>query len=437
VLDKLLMLYLDLAGVTRGVVIPYSTTAVDYRALFDASSVYGFEEVESSDLELRLSRDRVKEVPWKRGLYAGIASIHRAGGERYVKDSRSVAEKLQAMLEAAGLNALVGVEVEFYLFKSLRVEVAGWKQELVVEYANSTTPSYSVPSRRGYQVVDPVDYTALVREEVASALEKIGVSVVKDHHEVSRGQAEVTLKAASVVNACDGVVWAKYVARNISSMHGYTAVFLPKPLPGEAGSGMHVHVSLYDSSGRNMFSGNGGLSEKALYFIGGLLEHGRSLAALVAPTVNSYKRLVPGFEAPTALAWGYGNRSVAVRVPAVSGVSQIRIEFRVSDPLANSYLAIPAIILAGIDGIERKIEPPPPLNSNAYKYSARELAEMGYRTLPRNLEEALDELEADHEYLKPVFSRELIESYVEVKRREAREVSSTPSPAEVLYYTYW
>jgi len=434
--SKILMLYLDLAGVMRGVELPFSESE-EYRALFDASSVYGFEEIERSDLELRLPRTRVKELPWRPGTYAGIASIHYTSGERYVKDPRSVAEKLYAYLESRGYKVLVGVEVEFYLFKSFKVEVGKLSQRLELELGSTGGTGYSIPSRRGYQVVEPVDSTAAVRRDVVSAVEKLGYTVVKAHHEVSSGQAEVTLKASSIVDSCDGVVWVKYTARSVASLHGYTAVFLPKPLPGEAGSGMHIHVSVLDASGRNLFSNNGGLSEFAKHFIGGLIEHGRSLSALVAPTVNSYKRLMPGYEAPTVLAWGVGNRSVAIRVPSSSGEESVRVEFRVPDPLANPYLAIPAVILAGLEGVEKKIEPPPPLNDNAYKYGLRELVEMGYKPLPRSLEEALDELEADSEYLKPVFPRELLESYIEVKRREAREVQSTPSPAEILYYAYW
>lgn len=436
---RVTLMYLDLVGVLRGVEIGYDEEKDVFRTLFDASSVYGFEEIERSDLELRLPRERLKEIPWIEGFYAGIATIHYVGGERYVKDPRLVAEKTLEYLRGNGYTPYVGVEFEFFLFRNIVLELEYTTQYLEIDAPEAKSEKHPLPPKRGYQLLDPVDEIRDIRREIMDYVEKIGYRVVKSHHEVaSSGQVEVTLKHHPVVDACDAVVWFKYVARNVAVMNDYMAVFMPKPLPHDNGSGLHIHLSLY-SGEQNLFKdpeSEDGLSQLARYFIGGLLEHGRSLSALVSPTVNSYRRLIPGYEAPTVLAWGFGNRSVAVRVPmSRDGVE--RIEYRPPDPMMNPYLGIPAIILAGLDGIRKKIEPPPPLNDNAYKYSVEELEKMGYRQLPRNLDEALDELESDHEYLKPVFPKEVIESYIEVKRKEIRELQAIPTPSEYHYYIYW
>lgn len=410
------------------------------KALIDASSVYGFEDIERSDLELRLQREHIKRIPWNERVYAGIASIHYIGGKRYVKDPRLIAEKMDEYLRDLGYRAYVGVEFEFFLFRNISLIIDYDRQYLEISAPEIRSNKYILPPRRGYQIVDPVDAVWNIRYEIIDVIEKLGYSVVKSHHETaSSGQIEVTIKHSPLLETCDAIVWVKYASKNIALKHGYIAVFLPKPLPGDNGSGLHVHVSLVDGNGRNLFkdsSSEYGLSTIAKYFIGGLIEHGRSLSALVSPTVNSYKRLIPGFEAPTSLAWGVGNRSVAIRIPiSNSGVN--RIEYRPPDPMVNPYLAIPAIILAGLDGIKKKIDPPPPLQGNAYNYSLKELEKMGYRQLPRNLDEALDELECDHDYLKPVFNTEIIESYIEVKRREIHELQAIPSPIEYMFYMYW
>ena len=437
---RVFLLYLDLAGVLRGVERPYVNGAKEYSALFDASSVYGFEEIERSDLKLMLPANRLKSLPWSQEVSAGIASIHYTSGERYVKDPRLVAEKAEDFVESLGYIAYIGVEYEFFLFRGLNVEIGYTKQVLEISAPETSSSRYLLPPKRGYQVVEPVDEIRRVRRRIIEAIESIGYRVVKSHHEVaSSGQVEVAITHREIVESCDAAVWVKLASKNVAEKEGFTAVFLPKPLVGDNGSGMHIHVSLW-RGGVNLFvdtSDEYGVSQLARYFIGGLIEHGRSLSAIVSPTVNSYRRLILGYEAPTVLAWGVGNRSVSIRIPDIREERVFRIEYRPPDPMANPYLAIPAMVLAGIDGIKKKIEPPLPLNKNAYHYSEKELRELGYRRLPRSLDEALDELEADHEYLKPVYSRELLESYIEVKRREARELQAIPSPAEYYYYMYW
>jgi glutamine synthetase len=214
---------------------------------------------------------------------------------------------------------------------------------------------------------------------------------------------------------------------------GMRPVFMPKPLYEMNGSGLHLHISLWRDD-KNLFYNTNGLSDVARYFIGGLIEHCRSLAAIIAPTTNSYKRLVPGYEAPVYCLWSRYNRSVAIRIPYASDERRVRIEFRPPDPSSNPYLAVSAVILAGLDGINRKIDPGPEFVGNAYKLSQEDVKRNRIMTLPRNLEEALEELENDHDYLKPVFSKDLVESYIEIKREEIREIDKRPSPYEFMLY---
>ena len=440
VAERIRLLFMDLAGVLRGTEIPFSKNKGLYKTMFDASSVYGFEEIENSDLELRVPGERLRELPWNNSWLAGIASIHYPGGRRYSKDPRLVAENTEEYLGSKGFSAKMGVEMEFFLFNTVSVSVKIDRQELAIGSKELQGGSTLIPPKKGYHLVEPVDNVALVRKRIIDAVERIGYKISKSHHEVATaGQVEITSNSYNIVDLCDFTTWFKYIARTVAELNNYTAVFIPKPLLGDNGSGMHIHISLW-RDGRNLFYDTSDkylLSQTARYFIGGLLEHGRSLSALVSPTVNSYRRLVPGFEAPTILAWGVGNRSTAVRVPRVVDEKLFRIEYRPPDPLANPYLAIPALVMAGLDGIRKKIDPGEPLEKNAYKLSRRELDRRGYKHLPRSLEEALDELESDNEYLKTVFNRETIESYIEVKRRESRELQAIPSPSEYMNYLYW
>lgn len=433
------LLFLDLVGVLRGTEISYSEDKSVFKTLFDASSVYGFEEIHESDLEVRIPVNELKKHPWNENLYMGIARIYYPDGKRYIKDPRFIAEKTMEFVKEQGYDVKIGVEIEFFLFNDLKAYV-DLKQQYIRVYSDEIPSKGIIPPRKGYHLVEPIDTVSLIREDIIDFMEKLGYGISKSHHEVATaGQVEVTSKAYGLVDACDYTVWFKYAARSVAEENGYIAVFLPKPLPGDNGSGMHIHTSLW-SNDKNLFydpEDKYGLSQLARYFIGGLLEHGRSLSAIVSPTVNSYRRLVPGFEAPTILAWDVGNRSIAVRIPRIRDEKSFRIEYRPPDPLANPYLALSAIVLAGLDGIKKKIDPGEPFPGDAYKYSEKELKKMGYKQLPRNLEEALDELENDHEYLKPVFPEKLIESYIEIKRREAREIQAIPTPQEYIYYNYW
>lgn len=433
------LLFVDLAGVLRGVERTADKPG-NIRAFFDASSVHGFEGIENSDLMIKCIDETLFKAPWTDNLFVCLSTIHYPDGKRYVKDPRLVAEKLAELMDSLGYKALVGVEMEFFIVKNVKVDISTDKLMLIVDVLEAPWKSGGIPLKQGYLITEPIDEVAFLRRKIIEYSSKTGLKIIKAHHEVATaGQVEVTSSSYEPVKLGDFIALFKNIARTVASQHGYKALFLPKPFPGDNGSGMHIHVSLWRDE-RNIFYDPADphrLSQEARYFIGGILEHGRSLSAMVSPTVNSYRRLVPGYEAPTLLTWGFGNRSVAIRVPRVSDEKSLRIEYRPPDPLANPYLAVSAIILAGLDGIRRKIEPPQPLTSNAYRLTEREIRELGISSLPRNLDEALDELEMDHDYLKPVFSQEIIESYIELKRREARRQQSIPAPQEYVEYMYW
>ncbi len=433
-------LFTDLVGVIRAVEIPYYEEVKEYKTIIDASSVYGFEEIHKSDLELRLPSDHLRELPWNKNVLAGIALIYYPNGGRYIKDPRLISEKTEEKIHEEGYTIKVGVEMEFFLFRSLSVDVKLDKQILDIDAPELQYKAGYIPPRKGYHIVEPMDEVSDIRYKIIEAIHSIGYKISKSHHEVATaGQVEVTSSLHNLVEATDFVIWFKYIAKAIAGLNGHKAIFLPKPLPGDNGSGMHIHLSLWRNNKNLLYDPDDKyrLSQLARYFIGGILYHGRSLSALVSPTVNSYRRLIPGYEAPTILAWGIGNRSIAVRVPNIYVEKNFRVEYRPPDPLANPYLAIPALVLAGLDGIKKKIEPGDPFQDNAYKYTEKQLEEMGYKQLPRNLDEALDELENDNEYLKPVFPKELLETYIEIKRREARQLQAIPTPSEYQYYLYW
>ena len=435
--------YVDLSGFLRSVVIPFETykkRSPGVVAAFDGSSVDGFEPINSSDLFLQPDASTFARVPWRPERARVLSKIVTPKGERYPKDPRYIAERTVGYLADQGLRPLAGAEVEFFLFKSLKVDVenpqrgTGYFVESVESAWGSGGQAVPLVTKRAYHVSEPLDTIEVVREKMISYFRALGYDFSATHHEVAVGQSEVSVKAGDVLYVSDEIVTFKAVARAAAGEHGMVAVFLPKPIYGDNGSGLHFHMSLWDVGGtRNLFvseSGDG-LSQLARYFIGGILEHGRALSALVAPTVNSYRRLVPGYEAPVYLVWGYSNRSAAVRVPATAGRPDLaRVEFRSPDPTCNPYLALSATFLAGLDGIVKKIDPGDPFEGNVYEVKEAEKLP----TLPKSLDEALDELESDNEFLRPVFPKELIESYIELKRRESDAIRMYPSPYEIYFY---
>lgn len=421
------VLYVDVVGRIHVITVKCSDVSKESTLCIDGSSINAL-PVELSDLCLLMDLGTVKTV----GKIRVALSNVKSPPEALWSDTRSLLDKLSTYIEGLGYKALIGVELEFYVFKEVKVVVRPGRTILKINgFEEVTIPRpYNMYELRGSSEVRKFG------QELVELLSQAGLSIRVHHHEVSPNQLEVSFEPSLMKNAADSIVLTKYLAKNLAESLGCVATFMAKPIEELSGSGMHLHISLW-SSGRNVFSNNNGISEEAKYFIGGIIEHGRSLAALVSPTVNSYKRLVPGFEAPTVLAWGHRNRSAVIRVPYVNSMNDSRIEFRAPDPTANPYIAIAATLMAGLDGLRRKLEPGAPMDAELYKLSESNIRSVGLKNLPRSLSEALDTLEVDNEYLKPVFPRELIEKYIEVKKAEARALESRVAPSEFLLYMNW
>jgi glutamine synthetase len=424
------LLYTDLIGKLRRVSLMINgdpDILSGIQAIVDGSSLMGFLEVENSDLLVRPVTSRPLTTGFLQGKHY-ISGLFTRGEERYVKDPRFIAERLTEYLRQGDLEARVGVEIEFYIAKSVNLNLGATRQCLEIElFSGVDFPQSSLWYVKTYNSSE-ASHSDRLFETILSELEKNGFFFNKTHRENGpRGQIEVSTLADTPVEIGDFVQVFKYIARVIGEKEGFKPIFLAKPFPDDYGSGLHIHVSLWRGAS-NIFAEGGELSGEALYFIGGLLEHARSLAAFTNPTVNSYRRLVEGFEAPVYVSWGVGNRTTAVRVPLQN---KARIEYRPPDPTANPYLAISAVILAGLDGIRRKIDPGPPVSVNLFENPS---GCGSCRKLPASLEEAVEALESDHEYLKPVFPSELVESYVELKKREAKVYRTYTTPVDYLFY---
>ncbi len=373
-------------------------------------------------------------------------------GEPYGRDPRQVAAKAEEYLRSTGIadTAYFGPEAEFYVFDDVRFETkqnAGYYHIDSIEGAWNTgrveeggNRGYKTRYKGGYFPLPPVDHYADLRDQMTSALIGVGIAVERAHHEVgTAGQAEINYRFNTLQAAADEVLKFKYIVKNVAWQNGKTATFMPKPLFGDNGSGMHSHQSLWKEGAPLFYDelGYAGLSDIARYYIGGLLHHAPSMLAFTNPTVNSYHRLVPGFEAPVNLVYSSGNRSACVRVPITgTNAKAKRIEFRIPDPACNPYLAFSAMVLAGIDGIKNKIEPPAPIDKDLYELPPDEAASIPQ--VPGSLDKVLDELEADHDYLieGDVFTEDLIEAWIDYKRStEIDPIRLRPHPHEFeLYY---
>ena len=443
--------FTDLAGYLRSVTV--ASHEIDKKALekgmnvLDGSSVEGFTSIDESDLRLRPVMETLAILPWREHSARVFAEIFKGDG-RYPRDPRYVADKALEYLDSQGLKAYFGPEVEFMLLSNMSFDVENPVRGLCYRVESWEYPATG--ENKGFQMIkkayhtpEPFNAVYAIVKTIAETLEdNFGFQIEAFHHEVAaHGQAEIDFRFGDLRETADRVVTLKYVARNIAARHGLWAVFMPKPFAGDNGNGMHTHVSVWDKQKDvNLFYDQNDdyaqISQLARYFIGGLIEHGRALAALVAPTVNSYRRLVPGYEAPVYLVWSKANRSAAIRIPSygIEGEKGKRIEFRPPDPSANPYLAFAAILAAGLDGVKKKIEPGDPVDKNVYSMSEEERRRLGIKELPGSLEEALDELETDNEFLKPIFTKEIIEGFIELKRREVQELRAYPSAMEVYKY---
>jgi len=409
---------------------------------FDGSSIRGWAAIHESDMLLIPDArwywmDPFYEEPTLCLIGDAVDPITRQG---YEYDPRGVAKRAEAYMRFTGIadEAYFGPEVEFFIFDEVRYEVDGVRSGYEVRSEEWGARGYRMRGKEGYVPIPPVDQLQDVRTEIAERLRQIGIEVECHHHEVaSGGQGEVDFRYGGLVETADHVMAFKYIVRQVAWRRGKVATFMPKPIFGDNGSGMHCHQSLW-KGGRPLFAGEGyaGLSQEALWYIGGLLRHGPALAAFVAPTTNSYRRLVPGFEAPVNLAYSRRNRSAAVRIPMYSASPAAkRLEFRPPDPSCNPYLAFAAMLMAGLDGIQQRIEPGEPLDRDIYDMSPEELKDVP--KLPGSLEEALAALEQDHDFLLKgdVFTPALIERWIRYKReREVDAVRLRPHPMEFYLY---
>jgi glutamine synthetase len=419
---------------------------------FDGSSIAGWKGIEASDMLLMPDPTACYIDPFyeEPTLVITCDVIEPSDGKGYDRDPRSIAKRAEAYLKSSGLGdaAYFGPEPEFFIFDGVRwgadmqgcfvkidSEEAPWSSGLEIEGGN---PGHRPGKKGGYFPVAPVDTFQDMRSEMCLILESLGIPVEVHHHEVAgQGQNELGTKFSTLTQRADWTIWQKYVVQNVAHAYGKTATFMPKPVVGDNGSGMHVHQSVW-KNGENLFAGNGyaGLSEFALFYIGGIIKHAKALNAITNPGTNSYKRLVPGFEAPVKLAYSARNRSASIRIPHVPNPKGRRIETRFPDPLANPYLAFSALLMAGLDGVQNKIHPGEAADKNLYDLPPEEDAKIP--TVCASLEEALDALKKDHEFLTRggVFTESMLDAYINLKMEDVTRFRMTTHPIEFdMYYS--
>jgi glutamine synthetase len=419
---------------------------------FDGSSIRGWQSIEASDMLVipdptTAVMDPFQEIPTLSLICNIVDPVTR---EHYSRDPRFVAQKAEMYLIASGLGevAYFGPEPEFFVFDDIRFGQAENYGFFYIDSAEGfwntgkeekPNLGYKPRYKEGYFPVPPIDSLQKLRAEMVKVMEKVGIHVEKEHHEVATaGQCEIDMRFDTLTRMADKLMWYKYIVKNVARRYNKTATFMPKPLFGDNGSGMHTHQSVWKAE-RPLFAGEeyAGLSYFALTYIGGILAHAPALCAFVAPTMNSYKRLTPGFEAPVNLAYSSRNRSAGVRIPMYSPSPKAkRIEVRFPDPLCNGYLAFAAMLMAGLDGVENKLDPGEPLDKDIYALGSEELAHVP--SVPGSLQEALQALKEDHEFLLKgeVFTEDLIETWVEYKtEKEINPIRLRPIPWEfALYY---
>lgn len=445
----------DMLGSWQHLTIPLSTLKTDVfeEGLgFDGSSCRGWRAINESDMVLMPDPSSAKMDPFSRiPTVSYICDVVMPETlTPYDRDPRQIAKKALAYLASTGIadTAYFGPEAEFFIFDDVRYsqnqfggfyqidsDAGAWNSG---RDEGGKNLAYKPRHKEGYFAAMPTDNLHDIRDEICIELDKMGMSVERHHYEVACSQCEINYRFDSLINSADKVQWFKYIVKNIARRHNKTATFMPKPIFGDNGSGQHVHMSLW-KGGKNLFAGNqyAGLSETALFFVGGILKHAPSLCAITNPLTNSYKRLVPGFEAPIKLAYSFENRSAAVRIPN-SGDSPAakRIEFRTPDSGSNPYLAFAALLMAGIDGIQNRIHPGDPLDKDIYGLPPQEAAKVP--SIPATLDHALANLKEKHDFLLKgeVFSKDFVENWITYKmEKEILPIQQRPSPYEFhLYY---
>ncbi|GAB4113841.1 MAG: type I glutamate--ammonia ligase [Candidatus Caldatribacteriota bacterium] len=398
--------FTDILGIPKNVEIPIQQfeKALDNKIMFDGSSIQGFVRIEESDMYLKPDYDTFMVNPWEEDKEVGriTCDVFNPDGTPFAGCPRNNLKRIIKKLEETGFTANFGPEVEFFLFYR-------------DENGNATTQTHD---QAGYFDLLPVDLGEEARRDMVISLEKLDFEVEAAHHEVAPGQHEIDFKYCDPLTAADRIMTLKLTAKTIALKHNLHVTFMPKPIFGISGSGMHTHISLFKNE-KNVFydpKGKYQLSKEALYFIGGLLKHATGFTAITNPLVNSYKRLTPGYEAPVYIAWSERNRSPLIRIPAVRGEST-RAELRNPDPSCNPYLAFAVILEAGLDGIKNQIDPGEPIGQNIYHLTEQERRRLGIKNLPANLKEALEELEKD-EVIQSALTTHIFKSYLKAKKEE-------------------
>lgn len=444
--------FTDILGTNHHVTLPahkFKPDLLKEGKPFDGSSIRGWKGIENSDTILLPDPashfiDPFREVP----TLNIVCDVHNTDGTVYNRDPRGLAQRAEAVLRRSGVadTAYFGPELEFFVFDEISWEVGmgrSFYEIKSIEAAwDTNNPETNIGHRPGvkggYFPVPPTDSLADLRSEICQVCAKAGMEVEVHHHEVATaGQCEIGTRLGQAVERADDSQKFKYIAKNVAFENGKILTFMPKPLAGDNGTGMHVHQSLV-KKGRNVFQGKlyGGLSQTALHYIGGILKHARALNAFTNPTTNSYKRLIPGFEAPTILGFSAHNRSVSVRIPHTADPSQRRCEVRFPDAAANPYLAFPAMLAAGLDGIKNKIDPGKPMDKNMYDISEREAIRLPQ--VSATLNDALVALDKDRRFLTAsgIFDDDLIDTYIDLKIDESKMFRSSPHPIEFdLYFS--
>ncbi len=419
--------------------------------MFDGSSIAGWKEINESDMTLIPDAKTAVMDPFTAQstmiLFCDV--VEPSTGQPYSRDPRSLAKRAEAYLATTGIGdtAYFGPEAEFFVFDDVRFQVSMNNMQYTIDseegpyVTNKSFPEgnsgHRPPVKGGYFPVPPVDSAQDLRAEMVSTMGEMGLVMDKHHHEVAPSQHELGLTFDTLVKSADNILIYKYVTQMVAHTYGKTATFMPKPILGDNGSGMHVHQSIW-KGGKPTFAGSGyaDLSETCLYYIGGIIKHAKAINAFTNSTTNSYKRLIPGFEAPVLLAYSARNRSASCRIPFATSPKGKRVEIRFPDPLSNPYLAFSAMLMAGIDGIQNKIHPGDPMDKNLYDLPPAELKDIP--TVCGSLRQALEALDADRAFLKKgdVFTDDLIDGYIALKMQEVHAFEHTPHPIEFqMYYS--
>ncbi|MEX1031698.1 MAG: type I glutamate--ammonia ligase [Paenibacillaceae bacterium] len=450
--------FVDLSGKAHHISVPASEVeeeTFENGVAFDGSSIPGFRGIEESDMVMMPDPEATFVDPFNAHSTINImCNIYTPDGERYDRDPRSIAHKAEEFLKKSGVGtaAFFAPESEFFIFDDVRYETtmnsssfsvdseeAGWNSARKEDGGNL---GFKVPVKGGYVPVAPMDTQQDIRSEICRLLMEAGLRIERHHHEVATaGQGEINFRFDTLTKTADNLMTYKYIIHNTARQYGKVATFMPKPLFGDNGSGMHVHQSIFNGDAPLFYEKGkyANLSDMAMHYLAGILHHAPALIAITNPSTNSFKRLVPGYEAPVNLVFSKGNRSAAVRIPVAAVTPKgCRVEFRTPDSTANPYLAFAAMLLAGLDGIKKKMDPTAlgygPYDKNIYEMSDAEKKEI--RSVPSSLEEALDSLEADSDFLTAdgVFSKDFLANYIEFKRSEAKSVNIRIHPHEYSLY---